>query len=216
MAIKGEIIRWDMEKGFGFIQPHSGGRQIFVHISDFKDRTHPPEIKQQVTFKRSTDKQGRSYAQKVTRKNDKYSKGFYLWVLTFLFWGLLIGGLYYVQAPVFVFWLYGGMSVITFIVYSWDKFSAKMGRWRTSEKTLHRLAFFCGWPGALLAQAVLRHKSQKKTFRRFFWVTLWFNTGLILSGIYFLPKEHLTVVDIFISGLFEGVKLLLMYEFSGR
>jgi uncharacterized membrane protein YsdA (DUF1294 family) len=41
-----------------------------------------------------------------------------------------------------------------------------------SESTLHTLSLVGGWPGALVAQQVLRHKSNKATFRTAFWGTV--------------------------------------------
>ncbi len=35
MLKQGKIARWEDEKGFGFIDPASGGKQIFVHIKAF-------------------------------------------------------------------------------------------------------------------------------------------------------------------------------------
>ena len=67
------------------------------------------------------------------------------------------------------------MSVITFCAYGLDKFKAQKGLWRIPEKTLHILELCCGWPGALLAQRLLRHKSYKKSFRIVFWAMVVLN-----------------------------------------
>jgi uncharacterized membrane protein YsdA (DUF1294 family) len=67
---------------------------------------------------------------------------------------------------------YAVISLITFIAYAVDKFAAQRGRWRTPEKTLHLLSLCGGWPGALLAQQYLRHKSTKTEFRVVFWGTV--------------------------------------------
>ena len=43
------------------------------------------------------------------------------------------------------------------------------------------MALAGGWPGALLAQQWLRHKSAKREFRAVFWATLVLNVaGLVL------------------------------------
>lgn len=76
---------------------------------------------------------------------------------------------------------YASMSLLTLIVYAIDKSAAKAGRWRTKESTLHLLALAGGWPGALLAQQWLRHKSAKREFRVVFWATVVLNVaGLVL------------------------------------
>ena len=64
------------------------------------------------------------------------------------------------------------LSVVTFAVYVFDKRSAQLNRWRVPERTLHLLAAFGGWPGALFAQRLVRHKTQKLRFRLVFWITV--------------------------------------------
>lgn len=71
--------------------------------------------------------------------------------------------------------VYVAMSFATFIVYALDKRAARLGQWRVKESTLHVLALLCGWPGALLAQHLLRHKSAKPSFRRVFWLSVALN-----------------------------------------
>ena len=84
-------------------------------------------------------------------------------------------------AEVWIAGAYLGMSLLTFSVYAIDKAAARAGGWRTSEATLHCLALACGWPGALLAQQWLRHKSAKRPFRSVFWITVALNlAGLVL------------------------------------
>lgn len=72
------------------------------------------------------------------------------------------------------------MSVLTFCVYAYDKYKAKKGAWRTSERTLHIMELFCGWPGALIAQKLLRHKSYKKSFSVVFWLMVVINVSSTL------------------------------------
>ncbi len=60
--------------------------------------------------------------------------------------------------------VYAVMSIVTFGVYAWDKWSAARGRRRVPEQTLHGLALLGGLPGALIAQQVVRHKRRKGPF----------------------------------------------------
>lgn len=55
-------------------------------------------------------------------------------------------------------------SVLTFVVYALDKRASIQGQWRTPEFRLQLFALLGGWPGALLAQQFLRHKSSKTSF----------------------------------------------------
>ena len=64
-----------------------------------------------------------------------------------------------------IIYFYLMLSIITFSFYRMDKFSAKKRYWRISEKRLHFMSLFGGWPCALLAQQILRHKSSKRSFR---------------------------------------------------
>ena len=81
---------------------------------------------------------------------------------------------------------YACLSVITFVVYAIDKSAARRKGQRTPERTLHLLSLAGGWPGALLAQRWLRHKSAKASFRRVFWVTVAVNVmGLVMLSTSF-------------------------------
>jgi uncharacterized membrane protein YsdA (DUF1294 family) len=67
------------------------------------------------------------------------------------------------------------MSLITYGFYAKDKAAAIRGDWRIPEKTLHGLSLCGGWPGALIAQQRLRHKTKKVSFRVVFWLTVLVN-----------------------------------------
>ncbi len=64
-------------------------------------------------------------------------------------------------------------------MYAIDKSLAINNRSRVSEQTLQVLALTGGWPGALIAQKLFRHKTQKVAFQRVFWLAVIINCGLI-------------------------------------
>lgn len=70
---------------------------------------------------------------------------------------------------------YALLSVVTFVVYAADKSAARRGARRVPESTLHLLSLLGGWPGALVAQQVLRHKTRKQSFRAVFFATVLVN-----------------------------------------
>jgi uncharacterized membrane protein YsdA (DUF1294 family) len=76
--------------------------------------------------------------------------------------------------------LYLAASLVAAIVYGIDKSSARSGAWRTPETSLHLLALMGGWPGALAAQRIFRHKSRKPSFQFMFWVTVVLNCGVLV------------------------------------
>ena len=65
---------------------------------------------------------------------------------------------------------YGVVSVLAFFMYWADKRKARADAWRTPENILHALELAGGWPGALIAQQVFRHKTRKVSFQILFWV----------------------------------------------
>ncbi|UZE03931.1 DUF1294 domain-containing protein [Pseudomonas corrugata] len=64
---------------------------------------------------------------------------------------------------------YGTVSVVAFLLYWSDKRKARSDTWRTLENVLHAVELAGGWPGALLAQQVFRHKTRKVSFQVVFW-----------------------------------------------
>ncbi|MDP3700813.1 MAG: DUF1294 domain-containing protein [Hylemonella sp.] len=73
------------------------------------------------------------------------------------------------------------MSVLTYAVYAADKSAALRKRRRVPERTLHLLALLGGWPGALLAQQQLRHKTSKPRFLLVYWLTVVGNFAGLLA-----------------------------------
>ena len=181
MRTQGKITHWNEQKAYGFITPSSGTKQVFVHIRAFKNRHLPPALNQVVLYSLSTDKQGRPCAVKVTRASEIPARN--TKPITSLFQILIAIGFIAVvgwsvpayNMPIQILYLYLAASAFTFLVYAKDKWAARSGRWRTKESSLHTLALIGGWPGALIAQQVLRHKSQKNSFQFAFWATVVFN-----------------------------------------
>ena len=80
--------------------------------------------------------------------------------------------------PAWAALLYIGASVMCFVLYGVDKAAARAGRDRISESTLLSLGFVGGWPGALVAQQVFRHKTSKRSFRLRFWLSVAVNVAV--------------------------------------
>ena len=66
--------------------------------------------------------------------------------------------------------IYLVMSMLAFGLYWYDKQQARAGQWRTPEKVLHGVELLGGWPGACVAQQLLRHKTRKVSFQLWFWL----------------------------------------------
>lgn len=186
MRSKGKITRWYDDKGYGFIKPADGGKQVFVHIRAFANRNRRPAINQVVTYALSSDKQGRPCAINATLAGDRLpasrkSSNISVLVIAAVFFLVIVGVAALVgKVPPWIPGLYMVASLLTFIMYAVDKSAARKGHWRTQESTLHIMSLAGGWPGALVAQQKLRHKSRKKSFRSVFWATVLLNVGVFI------------------------------------
>ena len=173
---RGTLVDWNDERGFGFITPAAGGSRVFVHVSAFPGGRRP-SAGCEITYLEHRDEQGRARAGAVRYvggaggSRSGSGTGAALAVAA-LFFAMLLGLVAFVDLPLLLVAAYGALSVITFLVYAVDKSAARQGRWRTAESTLHLLGLAGGWPGALVARHVFRHKTTKQPFRAVFWVTV--------------------------------------------
>ena len=181
MRVQGKITDWKDDKGFGFITPNSGGPRVFVHIKSFSNRQQRPVGNEIVTYELGHDPKGRPQANSVAFSSKHASpasplgKGNIALMLTAAFLALVAGSIFTGKLPVEVAWFYLAASLAAFLAYALDKSAARNGQWRTQESTLHFIGLAGGWPGALVAQRLLRHKSRKLSFQIVFWVTVMLN-----------------------------------------
>ena len=63
----------------------------------------------------------------------------------------------------FLIWI-SAASLVTFILYGYDKAQAKRGGTRVPELVLHGLALAGGFLGGWLGRGIFRHKTQKPAF----------------------------------------------------
>ena len=83
--------------------------------------------------------------------------------------------------PLWADLLYAGASALCFAFYAIDKSAARGGRERISESMLLSLGFVGGWPGAIVAQQLFRHKTAKRNFRIRFWLSVAANIALFVG-----------------------------------
>ncbi|MFT7461931.1 MAG: uncharacterized membrane protein YsdA (DUF1294 family) [Pseudohongiellaceae bacterium] len=82
--------------------------------------------------------------------------------------------------PVWVAWLIS-VSLVTFLIFGYDKAICKGGWMRVPENTLLLLVATGGTVGALAAMNLFRHKTVKASFRNRFWVAVGIQL-LVLAG----------------------------------
>lgn len=192
MRIKGKLNSWNDDRGFGFIHPIQGGEEIFVHIKAFSVKSHRPQVNELLWFEIELGPEAKKRAKNVefvrqtagrskiqVRPSTEHGTGTLVAIPGFVVLYVIVAIVW--QPPLVLAATYVGVSVITYFAYAKDKAAAQRNGWRTAEVTLHLLAFAGGWPGALLAQHFLRHKSKKFEFRACFWTTVILNVaGFVL------------------------------------
>lgn len=173
--IEGTLATWNEDRGFGFIAPTAGGRQVFAHIRAFPQGTTKPRVGELVSFEVERTPEGKTRARYVRPIGagtvQRYGRATssilsYLPVVAFVAVYAVDWVLW--QPPYWVLVLYLGASLLCFIIYAVDKSAAAEGRWRVSESALLLLGLAGGWPGAIVAQQVLRHKTKKRSFQAAF------------------------------------------------
>jgi uncharacterized membrane protein YsdA (DUF1294 family)/cold shock CspA family protein len=185
MGQQGRLAEWNDERGFGFIDPLDGGARVFVHVSEFPRSDRRPMALDLLTYDVDRDDRGRLRATGVrflapvharvgtSQVEASSTGGLSVAVAVSASFLVLIAVLALAGvAPLWVLGLYVLLSVVLFAAYGADKSAAQHGRWRTSESSLHLLALAGGWPGALVAQRVFRHKTIKQPFQGIFWGTV--------------------------------------------
>ena len=61
--VTGKIIKWNYDKGFGFIKPNKNSKDLFIHISSFDmNASRGPKVGDTVYYYLSQDKSGRPCA----------------------------------------------------------------------------------------------------------------------------------------------------------
>ncbi|WP_051693204.1 cold shock domain-containing protein [Marinobacterium lacunae] len=63
--MKGKIVQWMDEKGFGFIQPDDGSEKVFFHVSSVKTDARRPQVGDSVFYESMLDSQKRKKAKSV-------------------------------------------------------------------------------------------------------------------------------------------------------
>ena len=89
--------------------------------------------------------------------------------------------------PTWAWLLYAGASALCFVLYAVDKSAARAGRERISESMLIAIGVVGGWPGAIVAQQLYRHKTAKLAFRVRFWLSVVANVAVFLWLTTHLP-----------------------------
>jgi uncharacterized membrane protein YsdA (DUF1294 family)/cold shock CspA family protein len=181
---KGLLTAWNDAKGFGFITPEGGGERVFAHISSYAGRGRPISNRK-VTYTITKDAQGRPRAGRfqyagAAKLGASMAAGFWVAAAVVLLFFTTLAGLFYQRyLPFSILAAYGGVGLVSFVMYWIDKQAAQRGGQRIAENTLHLFELCCGWPGALVAQQAFRHKTRKGSYQFVFWLAVLSNLGAL-------------------------------------
>lgn len=187
---EGRLSGWNGARGFGFLRPAEGGPDAFAHISAFAADDRHIEEGHLYTYETVADKAGRLRAvdirpvrppvitqpvwQKVLLRAPRL-----LVIPAFAFIALAVASNLRVSPNWWI--VYGVASLACFIGYGLDKRAAENKGWRISETILLLVGLVGGWPGAIVAQEVFRHKTKKVAFRTLFWMSVAINMAAFVQ-----------------------------------
>ena len=189
---EGRIARWYDERGFGWLSLTECEEEVFLHITAFERRQGTPAAGDRVSIVLTEDEKKRLRGIQAVFMDKQSSGGRLrldklplaagLCLLVVMLVGLLLA-----KPQGFVWWTLLVFNLIVFAAYLKDKQAAQYeGRRRVREDTLHFLGLLGGWPGALIAQQLLRHKTSKRSFQIVFWLTALLDCGAVWAYVYFL------------------------------
>jgi uncharacterized membrane protein YsdA (DUF1294 family)/cold shock CspA family protein len=214
MHKQGKVVRWEVDRGFGFIRAPGPGAEVFFHIRDFRGPGAPSEglavsfeeihvggkgpramAVQALGAARTpvTARKAHGAAPRRALPSRAPADPWLPWILLLATGcvGALIWAICLRQLPGYVLAIGVLVNGLTFWCYWLDKYAAQKGAWRTPEKTLHGLSLLGGWPAARIAQQVLRHKSNKARFQETYWTTVVLNiaglVAMVWPGLLRLP-----------------------------
>ena len=181
MRYAGKLVTWKTENGYGFIALSTDEKKVFAHINQFEKTHGQPQLGQRYSFELGKDNDGRECATKIILANSirneqkAHQTKSFPWIGALFLVSFSALQIYLVLSnalPLWVLLSYVILSLLTYIFYCKDKMAAITKHWRTPENTLHLLALLGGWPGAVVAQYHLLHKTKKQAFLTIFWFAI--------------------------------------------
>jgi uncharacterized membrane protein YsdA (DUF1294 family)/cold shock CspA family protein len=192
----GTLKSWNDERGLGLLAADQGGQDIVVQMEALTRVAPRPTIGQRFSFeiqpalggvKRAHNvaampSMGRQAARRRHHQRQWLSRqpaevGLNALLAIPAFAVALLGAAVFWHLPLWMAGSYALLSLAAFVAYAADKSAAAHGGDRSPEIWLLLLGLVGGWPGALLAQQLLRHKTRKASFQALFWLTVLINVA---------------------------------------
>lgn len=204
--VQGKLVSWNDEKGFGFVKVSKAVPDVFVHVSEFDNRARKPVIGDSIRFILGKDSEGRLQGSNITFKGERSKRASkprksskprklklsFAILIACLYFAALAAAIVIWQQTIYILVSHIAFSFLTFSSYAKDKYQAEKKRWRVKESRLHFYSLIGGWPGALVAQQMLRHKTSKLSFQSTFWLSVLLSLGVTA---YFHTEEGMQMLN---------------------
>ncbi len=170
--MRGIVVKYNKERGFGFIRPPEKDRgnfkkDIFVHISDVPGQK-PLIVGQHVTFDVLDAPKGPQAVNVRIGFRSSSATALTAVVIIVITAPFMLLVALIMGAP----WLWSyliAINLTTFFLYAYDKAAAPQALMRVPEVAFHGLHLIGGSPMAVLSQVALRHKTRKRSFQLRYW-----------------------------------------------
>ena len=184
----------------GFIRSPKTGYDIFFHLKDYRGSAAPREG-ETVWFDEITSTHTKPRAIEVStvsgnadvhsnrpRRYIGRNSNTRPFVLLLFLWVVLgIWGVWSYRLSIWVVAAVLAVNMLTVLAYASNPQASR--RWRTPEPVLHLLSLLGGWPGAGLAQAILRYHSRKPSFASLYWGSVGLHLALLLGWLLWLEPR---------------------------
>ena len=124
---RGTLIHWDDSKGYGFLRPSNGTKDVFLHIKSLPHYQRRPQIGDALTYEVEVDEKERSIASSAKIKGLAWSYFTFTWVFFSLLFGTYVYLVFRQTLPFHPLSIYAAVSLLTIWSYSCDKRAAQMG-----------------------------------------------------------------------------------------